>query len=518
MLNFKTSSEPMDVGNEAITPHHNDPAIKELLDITYEIQKVIEKNGLISSDLDNPSKKARVNSLKELVSRFEKVVKKRFGIDVKIQIRIDKTFSFSSYSMPLPKSNKNVFYGDYVNEVIKEYDEKMNNNDREDIKKSHEIYRDKFGIRDSAFGYNVDEINAIYQNLVYMRDALNANGVTVDDDKVYISGLPDKYYAMLNMYFFQMVSKNLRLTPEEVLGIFLHELGHSYTFISYVYRSLNTCIIFDDSVKDYVRKNNGTPHEMVTYLYSKVTNGQKPSSKNTILVYNDLMKVISNPILPDGQYPANKNCEILADQFSARFGYGVYNVSGLNKVYEICGYRMNDTFANSFYEFRKYYENSIFHFLSLTIDEISNRNFFLRTVYYTLAVMVFAKALINDFFVTLPFNIFGALYDHSVSYEESIKRFDRIKKDIIRQIRIYGKDIGKEDINKLIDQINYIDGIVNNVNKLSSIPFVKFKNFVTSLYTSNLTKINKELYDIEILAEDLTENMLHIYKHKLKDV
>ena len=502
----------MVLGLESITPHHNDPSIKELIRIAYAIRDYLKKYRVTPSDLINTYRKGAVNTFSSLVKDFENVVTKRFGIGVKIQININKLTRFSTLSVPLPRSKGSVFYDEFVNAIVRGYEKSKDSvRTMQELDSNHKAFKDAFGIDNKS---NYLATDALTKNILLVHEMLKLKGVTIDTERVYISGLPKDFYCIIYMDFFNMLYKEVELTPEEIVAIFMHELGHVFTFIQFTYRTIKTSIAFDESVKEFISKKNGTPNEMITYVYSSVTGGKKPPSKNTIFIFNDLLEVISNPINPDGDHIAIKQSEILADQFASRFGLGEYIVSGLKKIWDDTGPSKFEPISKYYFDIRKEYENSIWYFLTLTIDEISNKNIFMRLVYYFMSLFVFAKAMLNDFLrvmETKDTNYIG-------NYETMEKRFDRIKKDYIRQIRIYGDDMDRDTINSMLNQIRDIDNTIKSINKIIALPYgEKFKKFISSLYSGKYREIQQQLYDMEVLAENLTENVLHLHKEKIKD-
>jgi len=206
----------------------------------------------------------------------------------------------------------------------------------------------------------IDYILYLHSNREIMKDFKNGHSFTLDMDKAYIKGMDrDKHRNIMFIEFgrdqFGTQITGWDLTPEEMTAVYLHEIGHLFTY----FESLNRTIVSNSMLLDSFIKNkhavkdikikyrdiyDNDAKEMLTLKgyslglikgflvtgFRYITNFIQvvdPSFAGAILTSN-----ITRDNRLGGIRSSMTDSEVLADDFSTRMGMGRELASGLDRL------------------------------------------------------------------------------------------------------------------------------------------------------------------------------------------
>jgi hypothetical protein len=142
-----------------------------------------------------------------------------------------------------------------------------------------------------------------------------------------------------------VISKGSRFTVKEITAIILHEIGHKFSYMEALGRSVRTNHVLMTAAKELIgtsdaQKKYEILDEVEAFTKSKITD------RNTILQANEPM-AITTVLLSESMIAMRSElgCNIydyrgfeqLADQFATRMGYGADIVSALDKLFRLYG-------------------------------------------------------------------------------------------------------------------------------------------------------------------------------------
>lgn len=324
-------------------------------------------------------------------------------------------------------------------------------------------------------------VNKLSNDMKVM-NSLFANGsVSFDNVEAKISGLLEvakskKIYTPIGINIGELIRYGA--TNRHIVSIILHEVGHQYTYISYANSYTNTVI---------------TPLESLT------DNSLSKTKKRKIIIKEfgdliddettlpDLPDIIIKRIMGDGDKDISFfNSEILADQFSARFGYGEEVVMVLNNF----GYvsERESPILNILF---------ILAGIALTVLIVMSTT----TLYGFLLTLQLAPAIIGIIII----NVYGLLANslglNTIDeHEQSHARTRRMKLELIRMLRT--NDYPK-DIESLIKDIVSLDNYLERTKENKA-----FSSLLSSWVLGKSKEIGKHEHYQRI--EQLMENDLHV--------
>jgi len=137
-----------------------------------------------------------------------------------------------------------------------------------------------------------------------------------------------------------------RLTPAEITGIILHEIGHIFVYFEMMTRLTRTNYIMTDVLESLMEvKDKKEKLEMLTKIEkltkSTIENKEKIAERSinkdklTVVVLCADIEKSKNDLGAD--IYSQRGYEQLADNFASRFGYAVPLATGLNKIYKQFG-------------------------------------------------------------------------------------------------------------------------------------------------------------------------------------
>lgn len=369
-------------------------------------------------------------------------------------------------------------------------------------------------------GRNVSRLEqGILKNGKILNAWVATNVLKVDEDKATIEGLPTedtefgKFSAYLHVNFENFVlgeygKKDIsgqpdKPTPEELAAGILHEIGHMFGFVSYAYKTRNSYIIFEDTLRDQVRKGESDKRAfLLAYkeAYEKDLNIKKYEDvkleKVLIAKFKDLangsFKTDKNAYL--GYKGGTINNELHADQFCNRFGMGKELSSFLLK----------------------------FSVWEANVTTSIKRTFMAMIAVYLVLCLIlemFAVAIIGGFIVFGYGMFVSALTDTMQNifrlkvgskYDTPYKRVERMYLDIIRNIRM---NIDNASLrSELVSNAIGIKGILDEMISLG----MTSEGYETTIFNKVVEFFNDDIKNSRLMAlvdndlEKVMENDLYL--------
>jgi len=435
------------------------------------------------------------NRVKAILNDIDFELNKRFGINFK-HIYTDNSYY---QAFPVAMDNKHILSNDY-DIIIKAFDTLQQ--DDPGVKKAKEE-SDKYG---GIYKFKSVTDTADVEKLMYnWRDSIKkidkkarTESIHIDLNKATITNLPKDHvvYLALNPYALFLMSN---LTPEEVVAVLLHEVGHAFTYLEYSYRTVKTTLHMSDALIDGVFKGDDSYIHTLSVIYEDVLDGRKEDLKdlNTDQVFIKTMtRFIANTANKDGNSRYIKNSEYVADEFSIRFGTGGDLAAALAKF--------DKSGTLTYIDYSKLALGSAY-VIMLTVGL-----FILVGMLMSAAIGVVTMVMIFRVVIGGMSPVSKNVTDNAVDkYDTPKDRMLAIKTSIIRQIRL--TDLPKETIKSYIRQIDTIEKLSATA---SGLPVTeKVKRFLSGMVSDKYT-----LEDIERLTEALIENDLYVTAEKFKNI
>lgn len=265
---------------------------------------------------------------------------------------------------------------------------------------------------------------------------------TIDLNKAVVGGIFSKFVHPLYVSFgLNFYVENL--TPGEVTGILLHELGHAFTFYEYSNRltAVNQVMatVVDELKKPTVKRN-------YTYVYNEMSSKLKIDQK----VIDDIMNSTDESIISEKLFAAiatsvvkessmgkyeETSSEQLADQFASRFGYGRQLIAGLDKLHEKYSPERNDFVRSSYY--------------------FSQLIFILSGAFLVAAAASIPIISISYLMIFVLVMAFSGEYTRDMTYDDLLFRYTRIRQDAIQQLK--NQYYTGKDAKQVIESIKVMD-------------------------------------------------------------
>lgn len=452
------------ISTEMIEVQNNDADIARINSIFKEIieysNKLTVKNGI-----DFINKKP----FKPLINEIDKIIGDRFGIKCK-HIHSEGT----GYAcIPSSPPNYNI-----INKSNLEIYERYKNI------KSKRNY-------DNIDNYTINTEPAILkkhiENMNAVKKSIKDNDFRIDLNKARIYGLPSSYKVSM-LVDLKMMIYVMKCDANELTAILLHEIGHIFTHLEYVYRNVEiTSSLIDIIQEESIKKNKGSK-QVLQYVYEELGGDDDITGVNTVTatikVYDEYRRYLSDKD-SETEYRSTDS-EALADMFSNRFGYGIYLATGLDKMYAI--YRPKTNMLLGLF-------NVNYGLFILLLLEI---------IMYGVAATIIFFIIINIIISVIT----GGGTKHLV-YDTDVRRFIKIKNEMVRQLRSMNGD--KESIKTMLKSLDQISDIIKNQPK----DMVHIFDKIVRLFNSKAGR-RVSLRELDELVDDLTSNDLHIVSNKLK--
>lgn len=243
-----------------------------------------------------------------------------------------------------------------------------------------------------------------------------------------------------------MVSPHI-FFPQEMAAIILHEVGHAYTFMLCVARSVTTNLVLSGMARMYEGSISPAKRHYVFERYSKDRKASKDrldamkKCKNAeelaVIILNDDIEECKSE-LGASLYDVS-SCEQIADEYSTRCGAGAYLAKALHKFY-FFGWQT---------DFGRYWV------------------YIAKTILFIIRVIIAAAGGIFAL-IGIAFTLWGLVFGpdkRDEIYDNPYARLNRIKNQIIDQLK--REDLSKaekaqkvKDVETIEDlQKSYSDGV-----------------------------------------------------------
>lgn len=315
---------------------------------------------------------------------------------------------------------------------------------------------------------------------------------TIDLARAKVSGVFSEYVHRfyMNPYF---IYNTTNCTPEELSAVYLHEIGHLFTYYEFASRLEKTNQVLAEMSKmiknsEDIGKINYKYQEFMTLTDSEERDAITEKTDRQVISMTLFLKYVDfvKSQLSDNKYDET-SAEAAADLFSSRFGKGRDLVSALNR------------FESSFGVYND--ENQLFALKLVvnTCDIIVFAAFIFSTMGLTTAALVPSLLLVlttGNYIYTSGDRFVDMTYD---TLKDRYKRVRAQYINILKE-RIYSK----EETQKVLEDIYAMDDIIKNTGEFTSIGR-KLSNmiFSTNRKASNSVVAQK-------LLEALASNDLYV--------
>ena len=442
-------------------------------------------NTVNSKDYRNTSVLIEENpGVHEKITKISEVLSKRFNFN--ISLTLEPSMSACT-TVTVPGSLSILSNSDWM-VSLKEYFDK----------KKGMIYKDIKTMSD--FKRNVDDYyNQLYKNVKAFDKILDNFNISIDLKNATISGLPKDYWLLMRADFCYLLNrKGNNLSPDELIAILLHEIGHNFTTFEKLYFNIRNSAVILDAIRDTA--NNGVKDiPSILKIVSKKM-GNNPN-KNSMELLVDLRRTTIGSL--PGEVVQYNN-EQQADQFVTRFGLGAPLATGLTK-YGAWVRITNATLVDKI-------ETAVSTGIVLSLLVIPTIMVPAAFVAATVLLATTVGMYISNQLTNLTNNIQAKQSD--VAYEMDYTRTLRIKQDLIRQVRILDKVKDKLLIKQILESVEIIDEKLVFIENL--IEKVKNNSWIERyIMARQFSDKQKSLIEMNDLVQELMENELHLKLLKL---
>lgn len=330
---------------------------------------------------------------------------------------------------------------------------------------------------------------------------------TVDLEKAKVDGIFSKNTMLVYMCI-PMAVRLFGFDASKITAIFLHEIGHLFTYFEYSDR-LTTGNQLMLRLSTAIKNND---KKTMSYIFKEL--GDINNSNNTdfqdlldeddrvILGYKFFTlyvgKVVSS--LQNGKYDSTTT-EQLANSFSARFGYGLHLVEALDTLTK---YKPHSSFVSKFT-----IVPAIISTLTTVKSMVDVYKIGVANVNVIQIMYILSSIVTHGFFYAAKIKQLQESGDHyrEMGYDDIKTTYRRIRMDYIDVLKTPTLDhIQKQ---KIINEIKQIDTITNNTAEDKDI-FVSISN---KLFSKN--KTTKAHIELQKMLEQLAHNDLFLKSSEL---
>jgi hypothetical protein len=400
---------------------------------------------ILFEDLFKQNKTAKEADASKQKQLIEKLVKQRTGLAINLNLNTDQIASIY-----IPTFHQNhIFYNNHFRDDYKEYSKQRGE-------------------------------QRFLKNLIAKTNTSSVNLKTAK-----VTGIFGEfaYDIQISYKFF----KQKPFTSAQVTAIFLHELGHLFTVLEMTSRSITTNQVLAYLCKSVLEKVTGQELKFIVEESEKSLNLKKGALEeiyeqtDPIVITTVLLKKNSEHIhSQSGLYAYDLvSCEMMADQFVARFGYGRHVIEGLDNMYKKFGITSDTRAGNK---------------VALLAD--FSMNFLVWPGLIVVGLMTAAApyAVIGAVMYLLSWLGSGSgKVDHT--YDSMVTRPTRVKNDLLQTLK--DKSLDKKTIDILIADIKALENLIN-----------KYEDYVPLMtrIKDYFMKSHRDARDAKMLQNDL-ENL-----------
>ncbi|QZA71071.1 peptidase [Erwinia phage AH06] len=271
------------------------------------------------------------------------------------------------------------------------------------------------------------------------------------------------------------------MTPGEVAAIYMHEVGHAFTFLEMLHYTATTNLVLTAGVEAVIKAETSRKHVILSDIENSL--GIKIDNKDELVAYDKyedyavtILSKYNRTLESAFGSPAHDESmsEQMADMFATRHGAGLDLARGLAKLHKF--YKsQNPTFVR---------------YLNIFIGILA-----------TMGMSLVAGVVVNLVVLTVG-NFFGGTYDRAKD------RFIRMRNEII--VGLKDEEISAADRKLLISHVAEVNKIIDQAKNESS--------FVEKLALV-VRASQRERYATKYLQKDLEallNNPLYVSAAKLK--
>lgn len=285
-----------------------------------------------------------------------------------------------------------------------------------------------------------------------------------------------------------------KYTVEELAAIFLHELGHVFTYFEFLTETIITNLAVLTSVKRVLETNSVDERKVIFTRLEKDLNFKIPDvdllskEEDTKAIYMVLITGYADAARSstDTKVYDVKSWEFLADQFSLRHGAGKHLASGMYKIH------------------------------SGVLDKTSGGNV-KRTVLYIFDAVNLIRRITNALAVTaiLPplgvFIIVSILFDDfaldSAPHDRGEQRLFRLKHGLVEQLK--DPNITKEQKETLTEEISEMEELLSEMKDCRDIMEIFWD------YARPARRDARKQYEYQLKMEKISSNSIYTKAAKL---
>lgn len=410
------------VSLENIAFQKDDKVVKTIEDIFKQIFDFIETNNI--KDSKTLYKKSDFKRLRE---SLDEAIFKRFKIKSLHLENIGTPYAV----YPTPPTN-NTIYKDF-DFIFRDLKSTYTGNTSKDPKNSEDY---------NAIGNN------LVKNYKSIRDSMSKNGIKINLTNATIEGLNEDYVVNFVCDF---VLLKEHVTPIEATAILMHEIGHAFTHISLSYQSVrqNTALVESlleaskkgEEVEKIIELSIGKDTKL-TDKDVKIRDEKDQIALIARITENQMLKIFDM----DGRNMSGSvGSELIADQFSSRFGLGGDLATGLEKV-----------------TIKMEKDTMIF---DLVLDVLMGMRYLtmvgsLGGLIGNLMGLVIGGVITRIVMTNAIEFVFGNEKINDKVYDQYKDRMKRIKLDMIRSLK--NTKLDNNDKKTIIEKIERVENIINN--------------------------------------------------------
>lgn len=317
----------------------------------------------------------------------------------------------------------------------------------------------------------------------------------VDLAKSKVGGIYSTHTHPVYMHFTLLV-KTINLTARECAAIFLHEIGHLFTFFEFSDRMSTANQVLEQIAKE-VAGNRNERAEHIFKLTSDLHAEINPKDIDLILsedgavagmAFQSLLTGVLSSVIRDTRY-AETASEQLADSFAVRWGFGRDLLVALDKM-------------------------------SVFMGDTAKSN----TTLWILSLIEIAMAAIMALYplILLPMPVGGPLavlvvlfslmlfngHNNYKTYDNLRDRYKRMRNEIVAELK--NDRLPKDSVKYALDSLDHIDGIIAKTGT--------GETFITRLMAvvSPWTRRTLNHQEFQRMLEDLAHNDMFVMSQRFK--
>lgn len=342
------------------------------------------------------------------------------------------------------------------------------------------------------------ELERLDQGVKIFDKYLKNNDIVIDLKKAYVYGLPKDYDCVISASWNDMFIQSsgwYTHSDAEIVGVLLHEMGHVFSRLEYLYKTKSTILALEEAVRDAQKVKTGKGY-YYALAYRKNVNPdfkcEEYKDANLATVGLGIMKDYKDRYNFAMSKRSSVNMEFVADQFASRFGYGKETQEYLSRI-----------MLPDIKMFEKETKAQMLMAFFITFFFIFGSIAFIGGSF--LFVVVSGVLFILSSFAA----IFGVTNGElEQTYDIPYQRVEKNVLDAIRQIRLYGDKLDGKDRQRLLVTIDNLQKILKEIKDSGgSVNTVKEEKLFEWLNSKN--KNIRELSEFSENIERLMENKLH---------